>query len=404
MSTEKTPARPRQVTTAVALGVVGSALVVLSLFDALQRLRTVEMRQAVEEFLAEPPGDGLGVSTGWVLDALHVMILFNGALAAVTAVTAVYVFQRHHAARIAFSIAAGLLLLTSPFSGGVMAMLVAFAATMLWSRPARDWFAGREPLPAAAPAGEPARAQRPDPWAAPAPPAPVRSSEEKPSEPESTPGADRPGPASYPFGRPPENNWTRLPYEPPPVAPGPVGGTAAYDQRPGGVTAAAVLTWVFSGGTALVYLVIVVMLMFARGPLVDALQQDPRFDDLGMAAPDLLAVLWVMSAISIFWCVSAFALAVLAFRRVAWARIALVVSAAVTALFGLLTFPIGLVHAAAAVATIWLLFSRGANQWFSRKTGTVELPGPADPADAVDAAGPAAGRQQATGLVTALRR
>lgn len=379
MSTEKTAARPRQVTTAGALGIVGSALVVLSLFDALQRLRSVEMRQAVEEFLAEPPGDGLGVSTGWVLDALHVMILFNGALAAVTAVTAFYLFQRHHAARIGFSIAAGLLLLTSPFSGGVMAMLVAFAATMVWSRPARDWFAGREPLPVAASVKQPARSQRPDPWAAPTPPPPVRS-EEQPHEPEGNPGHERPGPASYPYGRPPEDRSTLPGYGQLPLAPGPT-GSAPFDadRRPGGVTAAAVLTWVFSGVTALVYVVIVAMLMFARGPLVDALQQDPRFDDLGMAAPDLLAVLWVMSAISIFWCLAACVLAVLAYRRVGWARIALVVSAAVTALLGLLTFPIGLVHAAAAVATIWLLFARGASQWYSRKPGRSDHPTPPAP-------------------------
>lgn len=150
MSAQKAPARPRQVTTAGVLGVVGSVLLVLSLFDAVQRVRSVEMRSAVEEFLSEPPGNGLGVSAGWVLEVLHGMVLVNGALAAVTAVLAVYVIQRHHGARIGFSIAAALLLLTAPLSGGVMAMLVAFAATMLWGQPARDWFAGREPAPAAA--------------------------------------------------------------------------------------------------------------------------------------------------------------------------------------------------------------------------------------------------------------
>jgi hypothetical protein len=81
-------ARPRQVTTAGVMGVVGSALIVLSLFDALQRIRSVEMREAVDRFLAEPPGDGLGVTTAEALDLLHGLVLFNGALAATAAVLA----------------------------------------------------------------------------------------------------------------------------------------------------------------------------------------------------------------------------------------------------------------------------------------------------------------------------
>lgn len=376
MSTEKKQARPRQVTTAGVLGLVGSLLVLLSLFDALQRLRSVEMRQAVDEFLAEPPGNGLGVSTAWVLDALHVMVLVNGALAAVTAVLAVYVVQKHKAARVVFSIAAGLLLLTSPFSGGVMAMLVAFAATMLWSRPARDWFAGREPLPVVSPArAEELRQQRADVWAAPSPP-PVRSEAGPPeptgsSQPGSTqPGDDRPGPSSYPYGRPPEERWAPPAAGEQPASPPAYGAPVPpSDRRPGGVTTAAILTLFFSGFTALVYVVIVGMLMFARDALVDALQADPRFDDLGVSTTDLLAALWVMSAIAIFWCFAASTLAVLVLRRITWARTALVVSATFVVIFGVLTIPVGIVHATAAAITIWLLYARGAGAWFTSGRG-----------------------------------
>ena len=211
MSAQKVTSRPRQVTTAGVLGVVGSVLLVLSLFDAVQRVRSVEMRSSVEEFLSEPPGNGLGVSADWVLQALHVMVLLNGALAAVTAVLAIYVIQRHHAARIGFTVAAALMLLTAPLSGGVMAMLVAFAATMLWGQPARDWFAGREP------AGH-ARADResstPHPsWSAPeratdsserAWPAPERGAVATAPAPEES---ATPPPATYPFGTRPDPHW-----------------------------------------------------------------------------------------------------------------------------------------------------------------------------------------------------
>lgn len=406
MSAQKAPSRPRQVTTAGVLGVVGSVLLVLSLFDAVQRVRSVEMRSAVDDFLSQPPGNGLGVSTGWVLEVLHGMVLLNGALAAVTAVLAVYVVQRHHAARIGFSVAAALLLLTAPLSGGVMAMLVAFAATMLWGQPARDWFAGREPAAARAsvrgeregsgpqpywsrPDHEEPREgapSRPDPsWPAPghesasapqvgsapsgqsaAPSTWTRPGVEAPAT--GPTGGDAPRPAAYPFGTRPDPHWAPPGVDQQPGVPAWAVGTAQDpDRRPGSVTTAAILTWVFSGLTTLVYLLVVVMLMAARQPLVDAIQADPQFESLPMSTGDLLAVLWVMSAVSIFWSVSAFALAILVFRRVSWARVALVVSAAAAMLVSLLAFPFGLLHGLAAATTFALLLGKRSTSWFARR-------------------------------------
>lgn len=401
MSAQKVTSRPRQVTTAGVLGVVGSVLLVLSLFDAVQRVRSVEMRSSVEEFLSEPPGNGLGVSADWVLQVLHVMVLLNGALAAITAVLAVYVIQRHHAARIGFTVAAALMLLTAPLSGGVMAMLVAFAATMLWGQPARDWFAGREPAKAPARADREDREDRkesaPHPsWSAPdrdqradggagsgghgSPhgsahsstaserswPAPERGAVATAPAPEES---ETPPPAAYPFGTRPDPHWAPPGVDQQPGVPAWAVGTAQDpDRRPGSVTTAAVLTLVFSGATALIYLLIVVMLMAARQPLVDAIQSDPQFESLPVSTDDLLAVLWVMSAVAIFWSVSAFALGVLVFRRVGWARVALVVSAAAAMLVSLLAFPFGLLHGLAAATTFALLLGKRSAAWFARRS------------------------------------
>lgn len=384
MSAHKLPSRPRQVTTAGVLGVVGSVLLVLSLFDAVARVRSVEMRSAVEKFLAEPPGNGLGVSVGWVLEVLHGLVLLNGALAAVTAVLAVYVVQRHHGARIGFSVAAALLLLTAPLSGGVMAMLVAFAATMLWGQPARDWFAGREPAPAAASSradgddaggqpfwSRPDHAAAPSGWRRPGSEAPVS---------DDVAGGDAPRPAAYPFGTRPDPSWAPPGVDQQPGVPAWAVGTAQDPgRRPGSVTTAAALTWVFSGLTTLVYLLVVVMLMAARQPLVDAIQADPQFESLPMSTDDLLAVLWVLSAVSIFWSVSAFALAVLVFRRVGWARIVLVVSAAAAMLVSLLAFPFGLLHGLAAATTFALLLGRKSAAWFTRRPYASSPPPPPGP-------------------------
>ena len=145
------------------------------------------------------------------------------------------------------------------------------------------------------------------------------------------------------------------------------------------MTTAAVLTLVFSGLTTLVYLLVVVMLMAARQPLVDAIQADPQFESLPMSTDDLLAVLWVMSAVSIFWSVSAFALAILVFRRVGWARIALVVSAAAAMLVSLLAFPFGLLHGLAAATTFALLLGKKSAAWFARRPLPVSSSGPYGP-------------------------
>ena len=71
------------------------------------------------------------------------------------------------------------------------------------------------------------------------------------------------------------------------------------------------------------------------------------------------------------WCLIACILAVLVLRRSNAARITLVVSSAVTALFSLFGIGSGVsaVTLLAAVAVIVLLFVGGANDWFKGKGG-----------------------------------
>ena len=231
--------RPREVTTAAVLGLAGCVLLVISLFDAMATLRSIEMREAIEQFLTDPLGRGMGIDAAWVTSALHGLVLVNGALAAVAGVLAVFVLQRHQGARIGFSVAAALLLFTAPLSGGLVAIAVAFAATLLWGRPARDWFAGRQPAPATPveqptrPTPPPSAGPPPDAgWAPPSPEAPAPSAA-RPS------GDDRPGeesqpaPAAYPFGQ--QRPSTSAPWAPPAPGsgePGPVPPPAA--TRSGG--------------------------------------------------------------------------------------------------------------------------------------------------------------------------
>lgn len=378
MSEQNAPARPRQVTVAGVMGVLGSVLLVVSLFDTMGRLRSVEMREAVRDVLAEPPGNGLGVSLGTALDVLHGVVLFNGALAAVAAVMAIYVFQRHQAARLGFSIAAGLLLFTAPLSGATLAIVLAFAATLLWGRPARDWFAGREPMPVAAGGAAPETPPRAEPWGAGSGQAQAADGEEPPAYDRpaypAPAGESQPPPSSYPFGQRPDADWAPPGYQRRPV-PGP---GAPSGERPLAVTVAATITWLFAGGTALVYLLVVAMMMFAQDSLLEVVRNDSRLQELSISTGNLLATLWVMSAVAIFWGVSAVILAVLAFRRQSWARYALVFSAAMAALASLGGFPVGVVHTLAAGTTVFLLLRRDTSAWYAGRGagGPAGPPGP----------------------------
>ena len=398
MSEEKAHPRPRQVTVAGVLAVVAATMLVAALFDAMTQVRSADTRDAVSAFLHRPPGDGLGIGVEQTLRILRGMVLFNGALAAACAVLAVYVLLGNRGARIALSIAAAVLLFTAPFSGGVLPIVLAAAAAMLWSAPARDWFAGRppRPVPARAEPG-PREEARPGPssgssggptsgWATPHAPVPSEGTPE-----------GRPAPSPYPFGGPAQHGEPAgPPAGQPPAQPygQPYGQPAPYAQptaqggwpapaqgpgdpwsyssqpqgrgaRPGSVAAAAWLTWIFSGLTVLLYGGMLAMLAGVRDQLLSAVQQDNSVSRLNMSGDDLVRVLWVAGVVIVFWCVSAIVLAALAFRGHNWARILLAVSAAFAALFSIAAFPVGLLVTVAAGITVAMLLVPASNDWFA---------------------------------------
>jgi hypothetical protein len=118
MSEESKGSRPSQVTMAGWTAAVASALTVLTLFDSVSRLHTVEYREGIEDLLATPPYDGLGVELAQVVEMMRGAMFVSAAVAAATVILAIYVLKRHNAARIGITVAAVLLVLTAPFGGG----------------------------------------------------------------------------------------------------------------------------------------------------------------------------------------------------------------------------------------------------------------------------------------------
>lgn len=401
MSEKSTSARPSQVTVACWVAVIGSALLVLTLFDSAGRLRSVEFRDAVEEFLATPVGAGLGLDVQQIVEILRVLMLVSGAAAAAALVLAIFVLQRHRGARIGYTIAAVIVMVTAPASGSLFPVMLAFAAMMLWTKPARDWFAG-VPVGASgrsgadrsafdSPAADPSRhhretvvtqdstpSDRPDPHI-------PEDSGERPLPPPtegfgapegSRPDAPQGSQPSAPQGGPSYGQPAYPPYAYPPQGQGPYAGgyppapPTPRDRRPTNVTIATWLTWGLSAFTLFGFVMVAFVLLVARDDFLSQVEQNPTLQDQldGIDPDQIIAGLWVVVVISLVWCLAAIVLAWFAFRGANWARIVLVVSAGATALFSILSFPVGLLHLLGAGAVIALLFTGGANEWYARQS------------------------------------
>lgn len=142
--------------------------------------------------------------------------------------------------------------------------------------------------------------------------------------------------------------------------------------RPGGVTAAGVITLVLSGLCAALFLILSLVMFAAKGDFLDAMKDELADRDNALTINDLDQLYGVIVTVILaflIWCLAACVLAVLVLRRHNVARILLVVSSSVTALVSLLaiTSGVSVVTLAGSIAVIVLLFTGGANDWFARR-------------------------------------
>ena len=91
---------------------VGSVFVVLFVFETFANLHTLATREAVESFLAEPPGDGLGIGIEGALTAMRALGMVAAGCAAAAAILGYQVLKPNRVARIALTVLAVPLLLS----------------------------------------------------------------------------------------------------------------------------------------------------------------------------------------------------------------------------------------------------------------------------------------------------
>jgi hypothetical protein len=317
------PERPRQVTLAGWLIVIGSVLVVASAFERMSGLHSLETQEAIADFLSQPPGEGLGLSVDGAQSILRVLSLVAGAAAAAAAILGYQVLQRSRSARLWLTVLALPLLVGGMAVFGFLATLVVVSVLMLWLQPAKDWFNGVTP---ARPTQQPAVS-----GGAPQPPSPQAP--------------------------PPIVNW---PAPPPPP------------RRPAAVTAACIVTWV-SCGLALGLMALTVLVLLAAPDMVfdEVRRQEPDFDQGGLTEGEVRQAAFVGSAIASLWCLAAIGFAIAAFQGLRWGWLALLVSAgaagAASAAVMLGSVVLVLPLAAAAV-TVGLLIRPESRTWCRRTT------------------------------------
>lgn len=327
------PARPRQVTVAAWLIILGSVFVVFSAFGQVSAGSSLETRERIETLLSEPPADGLGLAVDTVLEILRVVAMVAAAAATATAILGTQVLQRSRSARLWLSVLAVPLFLSAAFIGGFMGALVAAAVVMLWLQPARSWFAG-EPLPERFNADGTLRKteEAPKPVQKPAPtperehhPVGHGSAPQQPpaypQQPYGQPG--QPGPAPYAgFGQAPAEREQASPYAGAAERPAPT-------RRPGALSWACALTWIGSGlVSGFLLLASLAFAVISEADFVEATAQQPelaeQIDDIGWTT--ISQIVFATTAVSVLWSVFAVVVAVLAFRGSVWARVALTIS------------------------------------------------------------------------------
>jgi hypothetical protein len=204
----------------------------------------------------------------------------------------------------------------------------------------------------------------------------------EPQQPQTPSPQEPPAYPQQPYGQPaqPQPPYGQPPYGQPAYGQ-PGYGQSAYgvvgrdpDARPGTVTAAAIVTWILTGLTGLLFLGLTIAMLAAKSDVLDAMRDEVSKSDSSITVADLESIYGVIVAVFlviVVWCVIAFVLAVFAFRRSNVARIILVVSSCVTALFSLIGIGSGVsvVTLVGSVAVVILLFVGGAGDWYSRRGG-----------------------------------
>ena len=344
-----TPARPPQVTFACGIVIIGSVFVVLTMWDRIAGMHTLDSRTGLQSFLHDSNLDSSGLTVADLMVTVKVLAMVAAGCATAMVILGWQTLQRSRTARLGLAILAVPLFVTGLATDGIVSSGVAAAVLTLWLGPARIWFSGTPAPDASATTTNPAA---PSIFRAPPPP----------------PAAHRPVPptSQHPSAR----EWAppaATAYDVRPAR-GPVARSATrVGTRPQQLVWACLLTWGFASLIAFVLAGSMVMLVADNQALLDRMhEQDPQLAEQGISDHTVLVIVFVMCAVLLAWALAAAAFAALLFRGHKWAWYALTISAsaaAVVCLLGVVGSLVVLVPLAAILATIGFLTRPAVRAW-----------------------------------------
>ena len=325
----------------MAAGVVmfSSVLVLLTAWDRLSSLGSLDTRNGIEDLLAEPAFSRFGLDFDGAIQVLYVSGVIAALCASATAILGWYVLKPDISARRAISLLAVPLFVTGLTAGGFAASFVAAGAAMLWMQPAREWFATGKWTPPPPPASAAAEATRRTPW-----PPPV-----SPTERPGTQAFQQPKSEAYAGAAAPVHE--------------------ALHDRPRAMITAFVLTVVTAGGVLVGALLTLVIVGLSPDMIMTELErQQPEIFADGLTSDQVRLSTYVTAGVTILWCSMALAFAGFAMARRAWARRGLMITAAFSAgvcFLVALSAPFLVVPAVAAMATVACLGRIEVRRWFA---------------------------------------
>lgn len=361
MSAQQEPAsgptsgRPRQVTMGAWVAGGCSAAMLLVVGSVISRIRSVDFRDGVATFLSQQRAAGISMSLDTALVVIRVGLMVCGAAAAAILVFAYFAARRDRSARIAMSVLAVPMLVTGVFIDPFLAGFVVAATVLLWTSPARAWFAGRSPVPAGGPTG--AQAPSVSPWGQ-----TVRSGPDSPTRVDQPVGAAPPAPAPVPQ---PMSQQGPQQGSQQGSAQGPGAGTRPVRVLIAGSLAAVMSVLMFA---FMVLTAFVVQSSTGRDDLRQVLRDNPSFSGSTLSVDGLAVACAVVAGVLALWSLAALAFAGFAIAGQRWARVALLISAGLAGLLALgcsLVFPGFLVITAATMLTGVLLINPDVNAWYA---------------------------------------
>jgi hypothetical protein len=391
-SVSTTDQRPAAVTRACFIAGTGAVLTLLLIFSLLSDWGSLDVQEQIEAARDRAPVSG--VSTDTLLEVSRIMFMVLAVLAFAALVLSVFTARGDRSARMGLTVLAACWIPVALLFGGagvLLSLLGALTLMLLWRPESRHWFdarSGAADLAPPPPGGAGRSLPPPPPPGASGQPsgaAPAPGPTQHGQPPHGQPPHGQPQYGQPPYGQPPHGQpqygqppygqpgygppqYGQAPYPPAPY--GPPGGTGPYqgqwaipERRPGGVTAAAVVTLVAAGLAALGCIGITLVILLARKSFEEGLASSLT----GMSDSEQSFVTTFLGwyfAIGALMSLVAIVLATLLLRDRHRVRVPLVVMSAITVVYALGAFPLGLLWSAAAISVIILLFAGRAGAWF----------------------------------------